>query len=192
MSREAETRGHVTGAAGRLREARLGAITGADACATSSVSETFSVAVFRTPLAGMRPQRMLPVADKQRSNLHAGEGGDSMSREAETRGHVTGVAGRLREARSGAITEADGLALFAEHQTHIVGCYRTLSGHVTGAAGRLREARLGATTGADACATSSVSETFSVTVFRTPHGLVTGAADRSTLNYCALVTEARA
>jgi len=73
-----------------------------------------------------------------------------MSREAETRGHVTGVAGRLREARSGAITEADGLTLFAEHRTDTVGRYRPPRGHVT------------------------------------------GAADRSTLNYCALVTEARA
>ncbi|HUU72778.1 MAG TPA: hypothetical protein VMW70_09135 [Burkholderiales bacterium] len=73
-----------------------------------------------------------------------------MSREAETRGHVTGAAGRLREARSGAITEADGLTLFAEDQTDIVGRYRTPRGHVT------------------------------------------GIADRSTLNYCALVTEARA
>ncbi len=65
MSREAETRGHVTGVAGRLRAARLGAITTAEALAQITRCDIPGVAADRTPLAGMRPKRMLPVADEQ-------------------------------------------------------------------------------------------------------------------------------
>ena len=63
MSREAGMRGHVTGEAGRLRGAHLGAgcrIRSAVNVASCSGSDQF---VFSAPLAGMRAKRMLPAAD---------------------------------------------------------------------------------------------------------------------------------